>query len=82
MQCQVGQLTEDFQNEVQAFMHGPRAAYRGSYCQAALAAWADRIRGWRSQGLDVYLFFDNDEAGHAAANARTLLGLLGEGRAV
>ncbi len=60
-------------------LHGPADyAYGGSYPDRALAAWAERIRGWR-QLRRVHVYFDNDEAGYAVRNALTLRTLL-EGR--
>lgn len=59
-------------------LHGPAAqAYGGSYTDAALAAWAAEIRGWRRLKR-VYVYFDNDEAGYAVRNARTLRRLLAD----
>ena len=52
--------------------------YRGSYSRQFLVAQARRIRGWLAQGLDVYAYFNNDEAGYAVANARDLKRFLGE----
>lgn len=37
-----------------------------------LTWWADRCRGWQSSGHDVIVYFNNDGAGHAVRNARTL----------
>lgn len=39
--------------------------------------WAGYIAQWRKQGLDVYCYFDNDQAGHAFANAVRLAELVG-----
>jgi uncharacterized protein YecE (DUF72 family) len=63
------EITADF---VYIRLHGPAAAYSGSYSAHSLRIWADRLCLWRSQGKDVYLFFDNDQAGYAAHNAKTL----------
>lgn len=41
-----------------------------------LLEWADRIREWQGQGLDVSAYFNNDGDGHAVRNARTLSRLL------
>ena len=49
------------------------------YSAAALQRWADRVLSWRSAGLDVFIYFNNDAEGYAIRNARTLLRLLGEG---
>lgn len=38
--------------------------------------WADRIREWLAQGLDVYGYFNNDWGGHAVRNGQTLRHLL------
>lgn len=57
-------------------LHGPDGAYRGSYAGRALRGWARRIAGWRDEGLDSYVYFDNDEAGYAFANAVRLREIL------
>lgn len=53
-------------------LHGPGGPYQGSNDDAALAAWARHIRGWRDAGLDIHCHFDNDEAGYAPADAARL----------
>ncbi|KAA6186213.1 DUF72 domain-containing protein [Thiohalocapsa marina] len=53
-------------------LHGPDGAYRGNYDTPTLDHWAGAIAHWLRQGLDVYCYFDNDEAGYAAANAQAL----------
>ncbi|HET6567886.1 MAG TPA: DUF72 domain-containing protein [Rhodothermales bacterium] len=50
-------------------LHGPGETYQGLYTEEALQKWAHSIRGWTEQGLDVYCYFDNDQAGYAALNA-------------
>jgi uncharacterized protein YecE (DUF72 family) len=59
--------------------HGPDAhhLYAGSYTDADLHWWADRIREWESAGHVVYGYFNNDGEGHAVRNARTLRAALG-----
>jgi uncharacterized protein YecE (DUF72 family) len=59
-------------------LHGDPAS-GGDYQHAALEAWARRIDDWRSQRLDVFVYFNNDIGGYALENARTLRKLLGEG---
>jgi uncharacterized protein YecE (DUF72 family) len=55
-------------------LHGPDTGkYGGSYSAKQLGTWAERIDRWRSEGMDVYCYFDNDEAGHAVKNAQMLL---------
>ena len=60
-------------------LHGPDHGhlYAGSYPDADLRWWADRVREWESGGRDVYLYFNNDGHGHAVRNAVTLRSLLG-----
>jgi uncharacterized protein YecE (DUF72 family) len=67
------QLTADFSY---VRLHGPGRAYEGQYDGRSLGGWARRIRGWQAAGNDVYLFFDNDQAGHAAQDARRLIAII------
>jgi uncharacterized protein YecE (DUF72 family) len=60
------EVTADF---VYLRLHGPAAAYCGSYSAKALEGWAKKIMGWQEAGKQVYCFFDNDEAGYAVQNA-------------
>lgn len=63
-------VTADF---VYLRLHGPNEqAYTGSYTSSALDAWAKKLSAWAEDGLDGFVYFDNDEAGHAALNARDL----------
>ncbi len=68
--------TADF---VYVRLHGPdpQHLYAGSYSEADLRWWADRIGEWRSQGRDVFAYFNNDGQGHAVRNARRLRELVG-----
>ena len=70
------QVTADF---AYVRLHGPDGAYQGSYSEEELAGWAETLEGWSRKGRDVYCFFDNDEAGYAAANAARLAELTGAG---
>ena len=56
--------------------HGPGGRYRGHYRSATLADWAKRIRSWKKQGCDVFVYFDNDQKSAAPADARKLQQLL------
>jgi uncharacterized protein YecE (DUF72 family) len=56
--------------------HGPGGRYAGHYSAAALNEWARRIAGWKRQGCDVYVYFDNDQKSAAPADALKLRGLL------
>jgi len=55
-------------------LHGPdpEHLYAGSYPDADLRWWADRIGEWRASGQDVYAYFNNDGYGHAVRNAQRL----------
>ena len=65
------EITADF---TYVRFHGPTSAkYSGSYSDAALRAWAKRIKGWRRP---AYVYFNNDPGGEAVKNALTLKGLL------
>jgi uncharacterized protein YecE (DUF72 family) len=66
-------VTADF---VYIRLHGPGAAYQGRYDRQTLAGWAGAISAWTAQGLTVFAYFDNDEAGYAAQNARELQEML------
>jgi uncharacterized protein YecE (DUF72 family) len=57
-------------------LHGPAGPYQGSYADAALRSWAERIAGWAAAGRDVYCYFDNDDRGFAPKNALRLKELL------
>lgn len=53
-------------------LHGPDGKYQGRYSKAILSNWADWIFE-RAQTLRaIYVYFDNDQAGHAAQNAMEL----------
>ncbi|MEH2535524.1 uncharacterized protein YecE (DUF72 family) [Bradyrhizobium sp. AZCC 1588] len=56
--------------------HGPGGRYRDHYGEAALAGWARRIRAWKRQGCDVFVYFDNDQKSAAPADARRLIELM------
>jgi uncharacterized protein YecE (DUF72 family) len=47
-----------------------------------LTADARRIRAWTARGLDVYVYFNNDDRAFAVANARRLSLLVKRGRTV
>jgi uncharacterized protein YecE (DUF72 family) len=54
-------------------LHGPGPGpYQGSYPAATLDRWARDIEGWTREKRDVYVYFDNDQAGYAAQNALEL----------
>lgn len=55
-------------------LHGPDhdRLYAGSYTDADLWWWADRLREWQAIGRDVFVYFNNDGDGNAVRNATTL----------
>ncbi len=60
-------------------LHGPtELKYQGSYSNAQLAAWAERIRRWSRTMKAIYVYFDNDDSAYAVDNALTLKRLLGK----
>ena len=67
------EVTADF---VYIRLHGPGGAYQGRYDRQTLAGWARAISAWTAQGLTVFCYFDNDEAGYAALNALELQEML------
>jgi len=60
-------------------LHGPGAAYEGSYDEATLAGWAERMLGWAGEGRLVFCYFDNDQYGYAVRDALRLRAMV-EGR--
>ena len=67
------EATADF---VYLRLHGPDGPYRGRYTDNSLRGWAGEFSRWVGQARDVYCYFDNDEAGYAAADALRLKGFL------
>jgi uncharacterized protein YecE (DUF72 family) len=60
--------------------HGPHGRYQGRYPSATLARWHQRIGGWRRRGLDVYVYFDNDQKSAAPLDGKRLLEMQGSAR--
>jgi uncharacterized protein YecE (DUF72 family) len=59
--------------------HGPAdLKYSGRYSRSHLAHWADWIGEFRRGGRDVYAYFNNDDSGHAVANALELREFVGQ----
>jgi uncharacterized protein YecE (DUF72 family) len=61
-------------------LHGPdrHHLYAGSYPDANLRWWADRIGERDAGGQDVFVYFNNDGDANAVRNARTLRALLNQ----
>lgn len=64
------QITADF---VYIRLHGPGNKYQGSYSASALKKWAVLCNRWRDEKKEVFVYFDNDQAGYAAKNAAALV---------
>ena len=58
-------------------LHGDSQLYTSGYDDAALDAWADRMRMWAGD-QDVHCYLDNDAHGHAPHDAVRLLARLGD----
>ena len=54
-------------------LHGHTELYASGYSSRSLDRWADKVRAWSADGLDVYVYFDNDARGHAPHDAVALL---------
>lgn len=57
--------------------HGPGSLYASSYNDEALDDWARKIRRWRREQRDVYVYFNNDFEGYALQNAMRLMEMVG-----
>ena len=57
-------------------LHGSRQLYTSDYTDEELVMWAARIERWTGEGLDVYVYFDNDAKVHAPRDAVRLRKLL------
>lgn len=66
-------VTADF---VYLRFHGRESLYASCYSQAELDEWAEKMKQWLKQGLDVYAYFNNDAEGYAIDNAKTLKKIL------
>jgi uncharacterized protein YecE (DUF72 family) len=67
------EITSDF---AYLRLHGPGAKYQGSYDDDTLNLWLERFKDWSGQGVgEVYCYFDNDQEGYAAFNAKRMLEL-------
>jgi len=53
-------------------LHGDTELYVSGYSEAAIDAWAAKVRTWAAQDHDVFVYFDNDAKVHAPFDAMTL----------
>lgn len=63
------ETTADF---VYVRLHGPDGKYSGSYSDETLSDWVKTCQEWSKEGKDVYFYFDNDQLGYAAFNAKKM----------
>lgn len=70
------EVTADF---VYVRLHGPGAAYEGSYDGRTLRGWQRRFDRWAADGKDVYCYFDNDQKAYAVGDALRLLEMSRDG---
>lgn len=54
-------------------LHGHTELYASGYSSSSLDRWAEKATGWRAEGVDVYVYFDNDARGRAPHDAVGLL---------
>jgi uncharacterized protein YecE (DUF72 family) len=51
------------------YMRMHRGQWGMGYSDTELAEWGDRIQSFLAQGIDVYVYFNNDAEGHALKDA-------------
>ncbi|HET7583536.1 MAG TPA: DUF72 domain-containing protein [Gemmatimonadaceae bacterium] len=68
-------VTADF---VYVRLHGSRELYVSGYGDDELVVWAERVSAWLRDGLEVFVYFDNDAKVRAPADAQRLMTLLSE----
>ncbi len=71
-------LTADF---AYVRLHGPNESkYSGCYTRRQLRDWVKQCREWLDGGAkNVFVYFDNDQAGYAARNAGEMQEMIGGG---
>ena len=60
-------------NFVYVRMHGSKVLFSSNYTKKELSSLAQEVKKWLKQGLDVYIYFNNDAMGYAIKNAKELL---------
>lgn len=53
--------------------HGTHGRYAGNYSSDTLRNWAQKLRRWRREKRDAYVYFDNDVKSAAPADAQKLI---------
>lgn len=67
------QITTPTSNFAYVRMHGDKELYASGYTDDALDRWAEYARSAMNDGLDVFVYFDNDVKGYAPYNAMAFL---------
>lgn len=67
------ETTADF---VYVRLHGHKVLYASKYSEAELQKWAEKVKGWLADDLEVFVYFDNDANANAIQNAQELKTLL------
>ena len=70
----VDEVTADF---VYIRMHGSKVMFSSNYTKKELSSLSQKIKKYLRQGLDVYVYFNNDAYGYAIENAKELLKICG-----
>ena len=66
----INETTADFRY---VRLHGDEELYASGYTDEALDRWAKMIMEWDAEGLDVFVYCDNDAKGHAPFDAMGLI---------
>jgi uncharacterized protein YecE (DUF72 family) len=66
----VEQVSSDF---MYLRLHGDKELYASGYSDEALDEWAAKCLAWQQDGLDVFVYFDNDMKGYAPYDAMRLI---------
>ena len=66
----VDAITSDF---AYVRLHGADELYVSGYSDEKLDSWAAKVNGFVADGLDTFVYFDNDAKVHAPYNAMSLL---------
>jgi uncharacterized protein YecE (DUF72 family) len=72
---QIEEVTADF---CYVRLHGADELYVSGYSDKALDQWAAKIRRWRAQVDEVYVYFDNDAKVHSPRDAMALRERVGD----
>jgi len=67
------EITADF---IYIRFHGSESLYSSKYTNKELKNWAKKIEKFLKEGLDVYVYFNNDAYGYAVENAREISQIL------